>query len=733
MRYMNWKERQTVRARKWIKALLVFWFRVEVKGDYQSAPNAVIIANRTSIIDVLLLSVFLPERLTIALHPRLFKKLWVKALFLFADVISIDPAHSLTTRVLIKAIRSGKRCVIFPQDSAGNQDNSLKVFDGPGFILQKSGAPVIPIRIEGAEESIFSINKSKHRIRLFPKITLHIMPAQSFIQTESGPVDRYAVSMRLFRLISDCTFSNSFKDSSLFSALIEGAAIGIKNKTQIEDINRSPLNYRSFLARCFILGRQLKKHTKATEVVGVMMPTTIAGMVTFFALQAYRRVPAMLNFSMGFYNICSACNTAQIKTIYTSRQFIATAKLEPLIDELSVTGLNIRYLEDFKASISVPNKLSGLLKGFLPRLAYKLIGKRVSAQSKGLVLFTSGSEGAPKGVVLSHANILANCCQLTSRVDFSCKDGFFNALPIFHSFGLTAGSILPLVSGLSCFFYPSPLHYKVIPGLVYQTGASIMFGTDTFLNGYARAAERHDFNSLRYIFAGAEKVKPETIRYWIDVFGVKIYEGYGATEAAPVISLNCPLASTVGSVGMMLPFMESRIEPVEGIAQGGRLFLRGPNVMLGYMSVTNPGAIMPLKEGWHDTGDIVTMNREQFITIAGRAKRFAKIAGEMVSLTVVEGIAASLWPELLHAALARTCPRKGEQILLFTEASNADKASYIKKIQEEGHSELLIPQGIYSGVKIPVLASGKIDYIGLEKQLLEVLAPSKLESVVGEM
>lgn len=719
MDQLTWKERQKQRARKWIKALLVRWFRVEVKGQYEPSSNSVIIANRTSIIDVLLLSVFLPERLTLALHPQMYKKFWVKMVMLFADVIVVDPASSFAIKVLIKAIRSGKRCVIFPQGLLGQQEDSLRVFDGPGFILQKAGAEVVPVRIEGAEHSIFSISKTKHRIRLFPKITLHILPSQVFIQPEHASVDRKAVSLRLFLLISDLSFANGFQPQSLFSALIEGVHIGIKNKAVIEDSNRTPLTYRQFMARCFILGRQIKKQTVAGEYVGIMMPTTIAGMVTFFSLQAYRRIPAMLNFSMGYYNLISACHTAAIKTIYTSRQFIATAKLEQLVAELQGAGLTIRFLEDFKTTISLGNKISGLLKGMMPSLTYKLLGDRVEPEQTGLVLFTSGSEGIPKGVVLSHANILANCCQMKARVDFTVADAFFNALPIFHCFGLTAGSILPLITGLKCFFYPSPLHYKVIPGLVYQTGATIMFGTDTFLTGYARAADRHDFSSVRYIFAGAEKVKPETIRYWSDTFGVKIYEGYGATEASPVISLNCPLASEPGSVGLLLPRMQSRIEAVDGIAEGGRLFLCGPNVMRGYMNADKIGSINAPVNGWHDTGDIVTLSDNGFITIAGRAKRFAKIAGEMVSLTAVESIAASIWPELLNAAVTQKCPRKGEQILLYCEAEDADKAMFIKKVHDLGHSELLIPHTIYSGSKIPVLPSGKIDYLALEQLVLE--------------
>ncbi|KTD74427.1 AMP-binding protein [Legionella tucsonensis] len=713
------KERQKQRARRWIRAILAYWFKVELHGNYQPEPNSVIIANRTSTIDLLLLAAFLPEQLTVAFPPRSTGKLGMKIIKLFADVIVIDSTNAFAARALVKAIREGKRCVIFPQ-GIGLQEESLKVFDAPGMVLQKAGASVIPIRIDGAQHSIFSISKDKHFIRLFPKVILHVLPTQSYIQDVNKPLNRNAMSTRLFRLISELTFANSFQPMPMFEALIQGVALGTKNKAKIEDANRAPLTPKQFLARCFILGRQIKKQTQVGEHVGIMLPTTIAGMVTFFALHAYRRIPAMLNFSLGLHNLLATCTVAEVKIIYTARQFITTAKLEGLVEELQKAGLIVYFLEDFKSSIKLGHKLSGLLKGMFPLRAYQLIGKPVSPEKAGVILFTSGSEGVPKGVVLSHSNLVANCYQLTSRVDFSSRDKFFNALPIFHCFGLTTGSILPLIHGINCFFYPSPLHYKIIPGLIYQTGATIMLGTDTFLTGYARAAERHDFSSVRYIFAGAEKVKPETIRHWIDTFGVKIYEGYGATEASPVISMNCPLASFPGSVGIPLPFIEGRIHPVDGIAEGGRFILRGPNIMKGYLSSERLGTIIAPEDGWHDTGDIITMNEEGFITIAGRAKRFAKIAGEMVSLTAVEGVAASIWPELLHAAVSKKSPQKGEQIILYSEAANADKGSFVRKIQELAYSELLIPHRIFPGSKIPVLPSGKIDYVTIEKEIVEI-------------
>lgn len=722
MHKKDWQE-AFYRLLRWLlKTGLARWFRITIEGDYQQTANTVIIANHVSTIDALLLAAFLPERLTFTLEPQHSKKLLVKALSLFAEVLILDPSETSANQILIKAILSGKVCVLFLDASKSEKT----CYDQAALILQESGARVRPIRIEGAQHSIFSLTKDKFVIRLFPKITLHLRGILSLQSPQDVIEDgKEYLSMKLFLLLSEMSYANFAKDKALFAVMLEGARRAGKLTTFVEDSNRLPLTSRQFVTRCFILGRQFKAETETGEIVGLMLPTCIAAMVSFFALQAYRRVPAMLNFSSGFYNLYSACQTAGIRRIYTSRQFIQTAKLEVLLEELSTMGLELRFLEDFAAKINLTHKIAGLLKGFLPSLTYRVLGKVVEPNQTAVVLFTSGSEGVPKGVALSHTNILANCYQMISRVDFSPQDIFFNALPIFHCFGLTAGSIVPFLTGNRCFLYPSPLHYKIIPGLVYETKATIFFATDTFLKGYARAAGSQDFSSLRYIFAGAEKVKTETTQYWLETFGAQIYEGYGATEASPVISLNCPLASKLGTVGFILPAIEYRVEPVEGIVEGGRLHIRGPNIMSGYLSADHhPSRIDKPEAGWHDTGDIVSVAEDGFLTIIGRAKRFAKLGGEMVPLSVVESIASALWPEQLHAALYRKCPRKGEQIVLLSETSEANKKAFIQHIRTHGQSELLVPQIIFSSIKIPVLSSGKIDYLTLERNLAELFPDS---------
>ena len=269
-----------------------------------------------------------------------------------------------------------------------------------------------------------------------------------------------------------------------------------------------------------------------------------------------------------------------------------------------------------------------------------------------VVLFTSGSEGMPKGVALSHANVLANREQVAARIDFSSQDMILNALPLFHSFGLTTGTLLPLLSGMRTFFYPSPLHYRIVPEIAYDVNATLLFGTNTFLAGYARFAHPYDFYSVRYAFAGAEKLKDETRRVWTDKFGVQVFEGYGTTETSPVLAANTPIDMRAGTVGRFLPGIEYALDPVPGV-EGGRLSVRGPNVMLGYLKHDKPGVIQPPATergaGWYDTGDIVTIDADGFVTIQGRAKRFAKIGGEMISLAAVEELAARAWPDAQHA------------------------------------------------------------------------------------
>ena len=711
-----------------IKALLAFLlrclYRVEVRGieNYVAAGDrSVVIANHVSWLDGLLIAAMLPGKPTFAIYTHTATKWWMRPFISLIDFFPIDPTNPHSLKSLINVVRQkNRRCVIFPEGRITVTGALMKIYEGPGLIADKANAPIVPIRIDGAQYSTFSRLKGKVRTQLFPKIYITVLPPQRFDLPDSirGRERRHLTGLKLYDLMCDVIFDTCDVEKSLFSALADSARTHGYSFDIVEDTQRKPISFRRLIQGSYILGRKFSDSSERKEIVGVLLPNTNAVAVTFFALQAYGRIPAMLNFSAGLKNLTSAINSAQIKTVLTSRRFVKMAELEEIASVLSEHS-KIVYLEDLQSSLSIYDKCLGLIKGCFPRPFHKKHCPKPN--DPAVVLFTSGSEGSPKGVVLSHSNILANVNQLTARVDFNSSDIVFNALPVFHSFGLTGGLVLPILSGVKTFLYPSPLHYRIIPALVYSTNATIMFGTSTFLSGYARSAHPYDFYSVRYVFAGAEKVRNEVRNSWAEKFGLRILEGYGATETSPVLATNTPMHYQNGSVGRFLPSIDYSLEPVPGIEKGGKLFVKGPNVMLGYLREDKPGILQPLRNELYDTGDIISVDAEGFVTIEGRVKRFAKIAGEMVSLTAVEEIASAVWQGLSyeHAAITVEDARKGEQIILITNYPNAQREQLLSYAQLNGIPEMYVPKVVTIINSLPVLPTGKIDYMELKH--LEIL------------
>ncbi len=493
---------------------------------------------------------------------------------------------------------------------------------------------------------------------------------------------------------------------SVFDALVDAAERHGWSKPILEDQERKPLTYLELVRAAFALGGRIAGMTRAGERVGLLLPSSSGAVVTFFALHAYGRVPVMLNFTAGERNLKGALAQAGVRRVLSSKRFVSQGKYEALVEALAQV-VEITWLEDVRGEIGWVDKLRGLAGGRFP----KWRRTPVRPDAPAVILFTSGSFGTPRGVVLSHCNLVSNAEQIACHIDLDPDWLMFNPLPIFHALGLMA-SLLPLLQGLKLFEFPSPLRAKEITGLVRETGAAVLFATDTFVNQYARAAQPGDFDSVKFIVAGAEKVRDETHALFR---GTLVLEGYGATECSPVIAVNQPTRNQPGTVGPVLPGIETRLEPVEGIRTGGRLYVRGPNVMAGYLAANDPEKLEPLEGGWHDTGDVVTFDEDGDMLILGRVKRFAKIGGEMISLTAVENIAAAVWPENRHAAVSVADPRKGERLVLVTDRQDAASRPLLVYAQRHGAPEIAVPRKIMVVAEVPVLGTGKTDYVALAR------------------
>ena len=486
---------------------------------------------------------------------------------------------------------------------------------------------------------------------------------------------------------------------------------GRKSKI-LEDINRECISYQTLISRAVIFARYIKKHTLPDEHIGVLLPNVTGNVVTFMAIQCAGRVPAMLNFTVGSRALLQACQLASIKTIYTSRKFITSANLQELITSIK-ENIDLVYLEELAEKISTKDKVFGLICASFPGYHFRKSMADKDPDKPAVVLFTSGSEGIPKGVVLSHSNLLSNYAQVSCHIDFQPRDILFTCLPLFHSFGLNAGCLMPLFGGSRIFLYPTPLHYRIIPELVYELGATIMFGTNTFFKGYARHAHTFDFYNVRYVVAGAEKLGDDTQKLWMEKFGIRILQGYGVTEASPVISVNTPMQNKIGTVGRPVTDIDYYLQPVNGIELGGELIVRGPNIMLGYLQTGSSEIKVPATRrgaGWYATGDIASIDEDGFITIQGRAKRFAKIGGEMISLAAVEELAIHTWPEFNHAAINLPDEKKGEKIVLVTDNKNASRKEIQEYVRSHGIGELYIPRKVVLTESMPMLSTGKTDY-----------------------
>ena len=701
----------------------VFKVRCSIEFDERNMPRkGVYVANHVSFLDPVLLFAFLPGDQVFALNGHLYRNRLIRFLMRTADVMPFNPIEPGDIKELIAKVDGGRLCVIFAEGRVTESGGLMKIYEAPGLVADKSGAPLIPVWIEGPQYGYFSKTKGKLPHRPLPKVRVIVGRPRSFKLKDELRRQRDHISNEVYMILREMSFEVRYNpDISLFAQLMKTAKIHAKKglfrrPKFVEDIQRKPQSYRDIVIKSFVLGKYLKRRTEPEEHVGLFLPNSVAALCSFFGLTAYDRIPVMLNFSVGAQNMVSMCKTAQVRIVVTSLAFVKTAKMEDAVKMMEEAGVKIIYLEKAAKEIGLWDKINAYLRYKIKRVPIKKGGNR-----KAVILFTSGSEGTPKAVVLSHANIISNIKQMSAIETINVTDTVFNALPMFHSFGLVVGTLFPLFEGSKLFLYPSPLHYRVVAEIVYEIGASTMFGTDTFFRGYGRIAHPFDFHNIRFMFGGAEAVKPDTRNIWMERLGIRVLEAYGATECSPVVSANNRIFNRFGSIGKLLPAIEYKIEPVPGIEKGGELVVRGPNIMMGYILPDNPGMLVPLEGGWYHTGDVVEIDEIGFVYIRDRIKRFAKIGGEMVSLNAVHEMVCKAYEtdgEFQYGVVAIPHESKGEQIVLATNNRNVSQDGLHAYIRANAMSELFLPRIILYMEKLPVFATGKADNVTLKKIVL---------------
>lgn len=692
-----------------IKCFFKIAFRTKVEGieKIDLSKPSLICPNHVSLLEAAMLALYLPKDIYYVVNTQIAQQYkWIMS---FRKHITVDPLNPMSVKTMVRHVKSGKSLVIFPEGRITVTGGLMLVQPGAGYIAMKTGATIYPISVNGPERSKFSYLKGKLKQFWFPKIEMVVGNPYFIVYDRNVSMklqkDKAAATI-LTHMQNELYQSRRKQHVNFYNELRHAAKLFGAKYDVLEDMS-GKLNYKTLLIAINIFTSKLKRILDGEQNVALLLPNSNGHIIALFALFKLGKTPSILNFSAGESNLIDAADTSLFTTVLTSRVFIEKGKLGSIIAALSQKA-RIVYLEDIKETVTKFDKLKGYL-----RYAF---GSDVEKKENEIILFTSGSESKPKGVVLTHDNLYANIQQARATIDFTQEDKILNALPMFHSFGLTAGTLLPLIFGMKLFSYPSPLHYKTIPVVSYNVRPTIIFGTSTFLLGYGKAAHPYHFFSIRYIFAGAEKLRDEVKEMWFEKFGKRIFEGYGITETAPILALNSPMFYKKGTVGRFVPGIEYKIEAVEGIEKGGNLLVKGPNVMKGYL-IHGKGFVP--KEEWYNTGDVVSIDAEGFVSIQSRLKMFAKIAGEMVSLTEVEQIAEKAFGSSDFAAMNLPDDRKGERIILLTTRKDVTKETLRAYINSNGYSSLKMPNDIRIVGSIPLLGSGKTDYPAVRKMLQE--------------
>jgi acyl-[acyl-carrier-protein]-phospholipid O-acyltransferase/long-chain-fatty-acid--[acyl-carrier-protein] ligase len=723
----------------WLVTHSIYRIRIIGRDHIPEKGGALFVCNHVSFADALLLLASTDRSVRFMMFKDIYEKPWIKP---FAKMLKVIPVsseqrpreliHALQTAS--EAIRNGEVVCIFAEGQITRIGQLLPFRRGFERIMKDVDAPIIPVALDGVLGGPWSFRRGKF-VHLLTAHCPHPVTV-SFGQPMPPTATPFAVREAVQAMQVEAWQLRREKMQPLHRNLIRMAREH-PHRFAFADATSGKINFGMALAKSIFLARRLKKIWRGQNMVGIFVPPSVPGALVNYAAFLCGKVPVNLNYTLSESGIAACANQCEIKTVITSRKFLEKIKLTP-------PGKLI-FLEDLAAKPTALEKVvSFLMAKFLP--VYFLekilfsdqksqIGNHKSLDELATVIFSSGSTGEPKGVMLSQFNLLANIEQCGEVISLDESQRLLGILPFFHSFGFTVTLCLPVVLGTGVAFYPNPLDARGIGAIVREHEVTVLLATATFLQLYLRGVAPEDFGSLKLVVTGAEKLPERLAEAFEERFGIRPFEGYGCTECSPAVAVNTwdyratgfyQVGSKRGKIGQPVPGMCVRIadadNPWNGVAlppgHEGMLLVRGPNIMLGYLGQPQKTAEV-LRDGWYCTGDVAMMDDDGFLQITGRLNRFSKIGGEMVPHLKIEEKLHELagLAEQTFVVMGVPDEKKGERLIVLHKLPEAERPALLEKFAACDLPNLWKPKAdAFRRVEnFPMLGTGKLDLRGVKE------------------
>lgn len=735
---------------EWFARLILFFatrtvYRVQVSGrdNFPEKTGALLVCNHMSFVDAALLVAATDRPIRFIMYQGIYEHPVVNP---FARIMKAIPISSeqhpremlRSLQVAADALRNDEIVCIFAEGQITRTGQLLPFRRGLERIMKGVHVPIIPVNLDGVWGSIFSFERGRFLWKM-PRRQANRVTV-SFGRPMPPDSSAIEVRARVQELHAEAFARRKSLMPTLDRAFVRTARRNA-HQFMMADGKTPKVTFGSALAKTVYIARRLRPLLTQKPMVGVLVPPSVGGALTNYALMLMGRIPVNLNYTSSNEIIASCAEQCDIDVVITSRAFLER------FPGMQIPGRTL-LLEDVLAAPRLAEKLLALaIARLVPfRVLKNAVGARdLAPVSAGVessagqvspvdrlatVIFSSGSTGDPKGVMLSHYNLMSNISQVSQVFMLDGRDKILGILPFFHSFGFMAGLWLPAVNGVGVVFHPNPLDAQVIGGLVAKFNVTFLIATPTFLQAYMRRCTPESFGSLQYVLVGAEKLQERVALAFEDTFGIRPLEGYGCTECSPVVTVNgrdfrAPgfrqIAAKRGKIGHPLPGVSVKVVDIdtgEAVAPGasGMLLVKGPNVMCGYLGKPDKTAAV-LHDGWYTTGDVAMMDEDGFLTITDRLSRFSKIGGEMVPHIRIEEKLHELadTTEQVFAVTAVPDEKKGEKLIVIHTLTQPALAAILEKLAESSLPALWKPKAdqFVHAEALPVLGTGKLDLRGI--------------------